>query len=142
MSEEDQGSPEGESQKEARDRHWQELMERRKKRDERLAELEKEGMLAPSMVGDDDEGPKESVLARLRENEGKGLTDVERRQQKEEARAAARRKRGARGLALVVLLAALAAVSYVFISSSGGYEITAEFTNASQLVGGEVVTIG
>ncbi|MEZ5154570.1 MAG: MlaD family protein [Solirubrobacterales bacterium] len=48
--------------------------------------------------------------------------------------------------ALVLGAAAIAAVAVVVVltagSDSSDYEITAEFTNASQLVGGEVVTIG
>ena len=46
-------------------------------------------------------------------------------------------------MALVALVAVVVAV-FLLLTSSGGptYEVTAEFTNASQLVGGEVVTLG
>ncbi len=49
-----------------------------------------------------------------------------------------------RALVLAVVATAAAAAILVLTGSSGAsdYEVTAEFTNASQLVGGEVVTIG
>ncbi len=52
------------------------------------------------------------------------------------------KKTAGRIVALVALLAVIVAVVLVVTGGTRPYEVTADFTNASQLVGGEVVTIG
>ena len=59
------------------------------------------------------------------------------------ARSGRIRRWGARGLALIGLLVVCGLVAFVVLGSGGPtYQVTADFTNASQLVGGEVVTLG
>ena len=110
-------------------------MERRRRRDERLAELEEKGMLAPSMVGSVEDRPDESVLERLREGGGGGRRLDGEPDDHESGRLG-------RIATLASLLILLGLGAYLTLGRGEPYQVTGEFTNASQLVGGEVVIVG
>jgi phospholipid/cholesterol/gamma-HCH transport system substrate-binding protein len=138
-----EGTGESAEEREERERHWQELLERRRERDRRLEEMEREGT-APTVGGAAGNEPEYegSILERMREGGAAGQNPVHREEQEEARRAAAYRARAQRGLAAIAFFAIAAVVVFTLLGSADRYEVTAHFENAAQVVEGNEVTAG
>ena len=128
------GNARGESEKEERDRHWRELLERRRERDKRLAEMEERGDV-PTVSGVDPDAadPEErlGILERMRDQGGNARNPVV-EQEEEQARQRARATARAQKLtALVALVAVVAVAAYIVLSGSGRYEVCLLYTSPS-----------